>query len=120
MPLSDNTEVALTRLRVGAAVVLEHQISDSRIGWVQRKAWKQPKIRLSVRPCGSIYPELGITALSASPVRVNGVADTGAQACMWGLADFYKAGYKKQDLVKVKQRIAAANRQPIDIMGQYS
>merc|ERR1712237_184359 len=36
---------------------------------------------------------------------------------MWGATDFYKSGYKKQDLVKVKQRIAAANRQPIDIMG---
>ena len=117
MSLSDNTEVALKRLRTGAAVILEHHVFDSRSGWVQREAWKQPKIRLSVRPCGGIYPKLDITAPSAGPVMVNGIADTGAQACLWGVADFYEAGYKKQDLVKVKQRIAAANRHPIDIMG---
>ena len=33
------------------------------------------------------------------------------------MSDFYKAGYKKKDLIQVKQRIIAANRQPIEIKG---
>ena len=48
---------------------------------------------------------------------VDGIADTGAQVCLWSLSDFYKAGYKKKELIKVKQKIAAANREPIEIVG---
>ena len=48
---------------------------------------------------------------------VDGVADTGAQICLWGLSAFHKAGFKKSQLVRVKQRIVAANRQPVDISG---
>ncbi len=42
--LSNNTEVAMTRLRIGAAVVLENHVFDSRTSWTQRKAWKHPKL----------------------------------------------------------------------------
>ena len=58
-----------------------------------------------------------MTTPSADPVAVNGIVDTGAQACIWGAADFYKSGYEEQNLVRVKQKVAAINRQPIDILG---
>ena len=48
---------------------------------------------------------------------LRGVTDTGAQSCLWGLNDFYRSGFKKSDLTPVKQRLFAANRQPIDISG---
>ena len=114
---SGNDEVAITRLKDGAAIVLDHHTFDPESGWVKEIAWKQPALQLSIRPCQSIYAKLGLHTLRATPTKVDGIADTGAQVCLWSAADFYKAGYKRRDLVKVRQQAAAINRQPIRILG---
>ena len=64
-----------------------------------------------------MYSKLKTNTPDVGPMVVDGVADTGAQVCLWSATDFYKSGYKKWDLVEVKQKIAAASRQPIEIMG---
>ena len=97
--------------------MLEHHIFDPMTGWTKRKLWEHPRLRLVVRPCEEMYSNLNARIPDAGPVVVDGIADTGAQACLWSARDFYRAGYKKQDLFEVKQRIAAANRQPLKIVG---
>ena len=117
VPGSRSTQVAMMQLKVGAAVVLEHHIFDPMTGWTKRKPWEHPRLRLVVRPCEEMYSNLNARIPDAGPMVVDGIADTGAQACLWSARDFYRAGYKKQDLFEVKQRIAAANRQPLKIVG---
>ncbi len=115
--LADKIEVAVTHSKEGAAIVLDHHIFDSRAGWVRRKAWSQPMLRLSVRPCRDMYSKLNVPTPDVNSMVVDGTADTGAQVCLWSAADFYKSGYKKRDLVKVEQRVSAANRQSMEILG---
>ena len=93
--MADSNEVAVAYLKEGAAVVLDHHVFDSRIGWVRRKAWKQPTLWLSVRPCGDMYSKLNTHTPDVGAMVVDGVADTGAQVCLWSVTDFYKSGYKK-------------------------
>ena len=114
----DNIDIVkIAYIKNEAAIVLDHHIFDSKAGWVKRNAWKQPTLRLISRPCNEMYSKLGHKVPTAESTVVDGVADTGAQVCLWSLSDYYKAGYKKKELIKVKQKIAAANRQPIEILG---
>ena len=50
-------------------------------------------------------------------ISLEGVADTGAQSCLWSLRQFYKCGFKKNHLVPVKLKMEAANRESIKISG---
>ena len=57
--MAGSKEVTVASLgKEASAVVLDHHIFDSRIGWVRRNAWKQPSLRLSIRPCEEIYSKL--------------------------------------------------------------
>ena len=71
--LADKIEVAMTHSKEGAAIVLDHHIFDSRAGWVRRKAWSQPMLRLSVRPCRDMYSKLNIPTPNVSSMVVDGV-----------------------------------------------
>ena len=44
--MADSNEVTVAYLKEGAAVVLDHHVFDSRIGWVRKNAWNQPLLRL--------------------------------------------------------------------------
>ena len=116
-PTSCINEVAMTQLKDGAAVVLEHHIFDPKSGWVKGVLWEQPALRLVIQPCQSMYTKLGIRTPKVTPTVVDGIADTGAQVCLWNAADFHKSGYEKRDLIKVKQKVSAINMQPIGIKG---
>lgn len=110
-------DIEVAYIKHEAAIVLDHHIFDSTAGWVRRSAWKQPTLRLTSRPCIEMYSKLKSTIPTVVSTVIDGIADTGAQVCLWSLSDFYKAGYKKKELIKVKQKIAAANREPIEIVG---
>ena len=98
--MAESNEVAVAYLKEGAAVVLHHHIFYSRTGWVRRKAWKQPTLWLSVWPCKDMYSKLNTHTPDVGPMVVDGVADTGAQVCLWSATDFYKSGYKNKTLSK--------------------
>ena len=110
-------EVRIAETKKGPAVIIDHHIFDNDAGWQRRRAWKQPTLRMKARPCAEMYSQLNKETPDIEKVVVDGVADTGAQTCLWSMSEFYKAGYKKKDLIQVKQRIVAANRQPIEIKG---
>ena len=50
---------------------------------------------------------------------VKAIADTGAQTNLWGLSDFYKAGYHQRDLQSSTIQLSAANKQSIDVVGGF-
>ena len=109
--------VEVSRSSRGCTLVVENHIFTNMVGWIKREAWKQPMLKLKASPCSSMYARLSVQVPDVKKTDVEGIADTGAQICLWGLASFYKAGFKKVHLIKVKQRIVAANRQPVDIAG---
>ena len=63
------------------------------------------------------YVNMGLPTQTIKQADTSLVSDTGSQSCLWGLEDFYRCGYKKADLIPVKQKMYAANRQPINIEG---
>ena len=93
------------------AIVLSHHIFDSVNGWKQRCADKQPMLKIQIQPSRDMYDRLCITAPPVNASVIEGVADTGAQSCLWGLRDFYRCGFKKHQLIPVRQRMQAANRE---------
>ena len=45
------------------------------------------------------------------------MTDSHALSCLWDLNDFYWCGYKKSNLLPVKQSLLATNKHPINIEG---
>ena len=107
--LSVNNEVTMMQSGKGVNVALDHHIFDYGFGWLKGRVWK--------RPSGDIYSKPRIHATDVVTMRVDGIADTGAQVSLWCAVDFYKSEYKKKNLINVKKKIAAINSQPIEVMG---
>ena len=99
------------------AVVLDHHIFDDYMGWTKRRSAEQPTLRLKMEVDKADYEALDLPCPKILSGSASGVTDTGVQSCLWSLTDFYRCGFKKSDLLPVKQRLWVANRQPIDIAG---
>ena len=52
-------------------------------------------------------------------VSLVGIADTGAQTNIWGLADYIRAGFKKEMLQKPTVRVHAVNQNKLRIIGGF-
>ena len=114
----DKMKIAGIGIGIGTGqkkIILDHHIFDTYRGWVCRKAEPQPMIKVRMSVHKHDYEALDLPAPSEISVVMNGVADTGAMLCLWGAKHFYRAGFKKKDLIPVKQTLNAANRQPITI-----
>lgn len=98
-------------------VILTHHIFESGKGWLQKQAENQPKLRVNLSPCKDMYNKLKMVHPSLATVQCDGLADTGAQSCLWGMQEFYKCGFKKKDLVPVKHSMTVANREQLEIKG---
>ena len=112
-----DTTIATTRHKGRLAIILSHHIFDSVDGWKQRRADKQPMLKIEIQTCADMYDKLGVRAPPVNTSSIEGVADTGAQSCLWGMSQFYKCGFKKHQLIPVRQKMEAANRECIDIKG---
>lgn len=74
-------------------------------------------LKIQIKPCRDMYDRSSIPAPPVNASVIKGVADTGAQSYLWGLRDLYRCGFKKHQLIPVKQKMQAANREGIDIRG---
>ena len=106
-----------TRHKGKLHVVLSHHIFEDGRGWMQKSAESQPMLKLNLSPCEEMYSKLDIGTPSVADAQVEGLADTGAQSCLWGMKEFYKCGFKRGDLVPVKHSMVVANREQLDIKG---
>ena len=76
-----------------------------------------PTLRLRISTDAEDYDQLGVDTPDITPSYETAVTDTGAQSCLWGLTNFYRAGFKDSDLIPVKRTMVAANRERIKISG---
>ena len=98
-------------------VVLDHHIFDYKNGWRRSESMAHPSLRLRLSTERGDYDHLGALFPDVMPSYVSVVTDTGAQACLWSLAQFYRAGFQDSDLIPVKRTMCAANREQIEIVG---
>ena len=71
----------------------------------------------------SSHPRLCVTIKHDSTdksVNIRGIADSGAQADLWGLRGFRNAGFNVKDLQPVKVKVHAANKNPIRVLGAFT
>ena len=108
-------ECAMNQSTQRASVInlsVRNEISDHCV--YKRGAWKKstfldhPRIQFQLRDENN-YRRVAVT----------GVADTGAQSNLWGLAEFEAAGFSQRNLNPVSVRVNAANDNPINIVGAF-
>ena len=98
-------------------VVLDHHIFDYKNGWQRAESMAHPRLRLRVSTDRDDYSRINAPFPDVMPSYVSVVTDTGAQSCLWSLADFYRCGFSDADLLPVKRTMVAANQEEIQIVG---
>ena len=78
---------------------------------------KHPSVTLGVSTNQSDYSHMGLPFPKIRPSHTEAVTDTGAQSNLLGLKIFHQLGFKKHDLVGVKNRLRAINQEEINILG---
>ena len=110
-------DIQTTRHKGRVAIVLSHHIFSSERGWMQKSAEGQPKLKITVSPCSRMYDRFNLEVPRVAAAQIEGLADTGAQSCLWGIKDFYKCGFKRSQLIPVRHSMVVANRERLDIVG---
>ena len=99
-------------------VVLDHHIFDDIKGWITRRSPPQPTIDLTARAQTRDYQELGYhLPIRTRQATLAMTADTGCQSVLIGIKNIHKLGFKKSDLIPVKTKMSAVNRDAIPILG---
>ena len=99
-------------------IPLEHKIYDQKsTSWRDARAEDHPQVQVRIGIAEEDYRSLNMASPTATSVVTHGVADAGAQVCLFPRRDLHKLGMTRGDLFKVKRKITAANRTPITIDG---
>ena len=99
-------------------VVLDHHILDDIKGWITRRSPPQLTIDLTARAQTRDYQELGYhLPIRTRQATLAMTADTGCQSVLIGIKNTHKLGFKKSDLIPVKTKMSAVNRDAIPILG---
>ena len=120
-PPIESAAVQHSSLYVGQSqtkeIVLDHHIFQSHEGWKRAESMAHPTLRLRLTTDKQDYKHFGGLCPEVSPSWVTAVTDTGAQSCLWSLHDFYRCGFKDNDLIPVRRSMVAANSEEIKIVG---
>ena len=99
-----------------SAIVLDHHIfSDD--GWRKITVHSHPTLALSLSVDAVDYTRFGYACPTIPLTEITVVADSGAQSCLWSRRDFLASGFRTTDLIPVKHKMKAANRNRIQIDG---
>ena len=98
---------------------LDHHVFDSTTDrWVRRQSLPQPTRRLRARLHPSDYAMLRIPQRPRqAECSIEGMADTGCQSCLVGTNILHKLGMSKSNLIPVSQKMQAANKSGIHLLG---
>ena len=100
------------------AVVLDHHMFGDRNGWITRRSTPQPTVSLNTRAHTKDYEELGYRLRTRTrQITIAMTADTGCQSVLVGIKIIHRLGFKKSDLIPVKTKMSAVNRDVIPILG---
>ena len=99
--------------------VLDHHVFDNTTErWVKRQSLPQPSRRLVAKLLPSDYDSLKIARCPRNAqCTIEGMPDTGCQSCLSGVNILHKLGMSRDTLIPVSQRMQAANKSGIHILG---
>lgn len=100
-----------------AQATIDNLVFDTKSGWQVRDSKKQPTIALEATIDQDAYAHIGRRCPSGNKAVLQCISDTGAQACLMGLPAMKHLGLKQADLVPVKRKMRAVNRQEISLHG---
>ena len=99
------------------AVVLDLHNFDDRNGWITKRSPPQPTVSLTARAHTKDYEELGYRLHTRTrQITIAMTADTGCQSVLVGIKIIHRLGFKKSDLIPVKTKSSAVNRDVIPIL----
>ena len=111
-------KMRIDKKKDSTAICLDHHVFVPGSNcWKRSNSMPQPLVRLCLEVETEDYQQFDLAPPKIPVAFINGVADTGAQSCLMGTRIFYQCGFKKKDLIPVKCRMAAANREPLTILG---
>ncbi|XP_066936345.1 uncharacterized protein [Clytia hemisphaerica] len=85
--------------------------------WKKMQSMKHRTLQLTASITPDDYYSLGRDPPTIKPTNVEVATDTGAQSCLWDLQNFLKCGFKETDLIPVRHKLLAANKEKIPVVG---
>ena len=99
-----------------AKVKLQHYLFTAE-GWRRAQSLSHPTLNLEISTKKEDYDNFGSKYVKLSQKKIEVVADSGAQSCLWSRDEFLGCGLKMSDLCEVHHVMEAANAAPIRIDG---
>lgn len=98
---------------------MDHHVFDGPTeSWVRKQSLPQPTRRLVATLHPSDYAKLKIPRRPRrAQCSIEGIPDTGCQSCLAGTRILRQLGLSKSNLIPVSQRMQAANKSGIEILG---
>ncbi len=97
-------------------IVLSHHIFKNG-NWIPKQKTNHPKVTLEARTEIADYRGFGFEQPIVSKFIIEAVVDSGAQCCVWGWDNCQLAGFKREDLIPVKQKLNGVSKSSIEIYG---
>ena len=109
----------VTTHRATGRRTLDHHVFNSTTNrWMKRQSLPQPTRRLVVKLLPCEYDNLKITRRPRrAECIMDGMPDTGCQSCLAGTDLLQRLGMSRANLIPVSQRMQAANKSGIHILG---
>ena len=101
---------------ISGGVVLNHHVFTNG-DWKLQLAQPHPTIEINVSTSISDYTKLNLPYVAITNYPVTAIVDSGAQCCLWGWKECQESGFRKCDLVPVKQKLNAVSKSSIEIFG---
>ena len=86
--------------------------------WIKRSAPSHPSVNLMGYTDQQDYDHFRFSNPKVRNICIDAVVDSGAQCCVWSWRECKAAGFKREDLIPVKQKLNAVSKDSIRIYGE--
>ena len=104
-----------TVLNAGRLIMRHHVFQDGQ--WKSRLAQPHPTVHIALSTTGADYDQFKIKNPPLVSCNTTAVVDSGAQCCVWGWALCKKAGFRRCDLIPVRQKLHGVSKSKLTIYG---
>ena len=102
-----NDEASISSVQLPIAL-RHHVFRDG--NWRLNVAKPHPIIKLSIFTRKQDYDQFNLRYPKINTQDINAVTDSGAQCCLWGWSECQSAGFHRNDLIPVKQRLNGVSK----------
>ena len=95
---------------------LSHHVLENGM-WVRKSAPPHPTLSVFAGTLKADYEHFGFSHPDAMNIPLHAITDSGAQCCVWSWAQCRDAGFKREDLIPVRQKLNAVSKDSIRIIG---